>query len=180
MNLVLSGDFARHILAMVRKDGKLAEAMAQQFLGSIDPAALAGYLLTPEVATALLAERIKRSPEGTLAELQRQLGHAPVLSADGRRGGGSVRLRSGRGARRSRHRLSPAEVAQIKDRITRFLAQHPWSSRRQISGAVQFPSLAAYNRIMTELRQEGAVASRGEKAKAAYALSSSASSQAAQ
>jgi hypothetical protein len=171
MDLVLSGPLARQVLVMAKKDPKLAVALAEQFLGTIQPNAMADYLLTPEVVAALLAERIKRNPEVTLRELQ-----ALPTGKSSRRPtakGAIVKAKSlaARGRRR-RIRLTAAQIDKLKTDVRRFLGQHPWATRKQIGKAVGFPSLATYNRIMSELRSAGDVQSHGEKAKTVYALKS--------
>jgi hypothetical protein len=179
MDLMLSGEIAKHIFTMTKKDAKLAQAMAQQFLSAIDPGAIAGYLLTADVARRLLAERIKREPERTLRELQALTGGG----RPGRRGRTTGRRSKGpeaplgqgaaaaRGRRgRRRHRMSSEQVAALKEQVRGFLARGRWANRRELSAAVPFPSLAAYNRIMGELRNEGIVRSKGEKSKTVYGI----------
>ncbi len=162
MDLTLTGDIAKQIITLTKKDRNLALAMARQFLTSVEPLALARYLLTPDVATALLAQRISKNPELTLRQLQ-------GLAANAGRPRAAAR-RVGRPARRKRHRLTPEEIRRIKSEVRGFLGRHPWSNRKQIGDAVSVPSLAAYNRIMAELRREGAIQAQGEKSKTVYAV----------
>lgn len=161
MDLTLSGDIARQIIMLTKKDSKLALALARQFLSTVEPLAMARYLLTQDVATSLLAKRISKSPERTLRQLQRL--------ADGEDASRSRRAVR-RGGRRKRHRLTAEEVQRIKSEVRAFLGRQPWSNRKQVKAVVSFPSLAAYNRIMTELRHEGVIQARGEKSKTVYAL----------
>lgn len=125
---------------------------------------MARFLLTQEVATGLLAKRITKNPEQTLRQLQRLVDGEDAA----RRPRGS--RRSGR---RKRHRLTAEEIQRIKGEVRTFLGRHPWSNRKQIGTAVTFPSLAAYNRIMAELRREGVIQAQGEKSKTVYAVKGS-------
>jgi hypothetical protein len=161
MDLTLSGDIAKQIITLTKKDSRLALALARQFLSSIEPLEMARYLLTPEVATNLLAQRIAKNPEQTLRQLQ-SLTTQPVARPAARK--------AGRPARRKRHRLTTDEIQRIKSEVRGFLGRHPWSNRKQIGDAVAFPSLAAYNRIMGELRREHAIQAQGEKSKTVYAV----------
>jgi hypothetical protein len=161
MDLTLSGDIAKQIITLTKKDSRLAMALARQFLTSVEPLAMARYLLTPEVATNLLAQRIAKNPEQTLKQLQGLVGQPA---------GRVTAKRAGRPARRKRHRLTADEIQRIKSEVRGFLGRHPWSNRKQIGDAVAFPSLAAYNRIMAELRREGAIQAQGEKSKTVYSV----------
>jgi hypothetical protein len=160
MDLTLTGDIAKQIITLTRKDSKLALALARQFLSTVEPLAMARYLLTHEVATGLLAERITKNPEATLRQLQ-------GLSAPAKQRGGRPTKHRGR---RKRHRLTNDEIQHIKSDVRTYLVRHPWSNRKQIGVAVSFPSLAAYNRIMTEMRRDGIIQAQGEKSKTVYAV----------
>jgi hypothetical protein len=177
MDLVLSGPLAKQVLVMARKDPKLALALAEQFLSTIQPLAMADYLLTQEVVTALLAERIKRNPEVTLRELQ------GLPTGQPRRAAQKITIAKAKSpapkGRRRRIRLTAAQIEKLKTDVRRFLGQHPWATRKQINNAVDFPSLATYNRIMSELRSAGEAQSHGEKAKTVYALKGAAKAKAA-
>ncbi len=185
MDLTLSGEFAKHILSLTKKDSKLAHALAHQFLNSIEPAALAEFLFTTEVAIDLLAERIKNNPEAALRELQdlplgipvSRRGRRPgkLLSRLGRKpaagkGKGSA-IKIGK-KRRKRQRLTPEKVEQLKNQVRFFLNRKPESTRKQIINAVPFPSVANYNRIIAEMKEAGAISSQGEKSKTVYRLKS--------
>jgi len=165
MDLVLTGALAKQIISMAKKDSKLAQTLAEQFLRSVDPAALARYLLSADVAVALLADRIKKNPEATLRELQ-----ALPVGGQGRakRLAAAARPAAAKGGKRIR--MTPGQVEKLKSDVRRFLQQRPWSNRRQLSKAVAFPSLATYNRILGELRAASIVQSKGEKSKTVYAL----------
>lgn len=163
MDLVLTGALAKQILVMAKKDGKLAQTLAEQFLRTIDPATIADYLLSADVAVGLLADRIKKNPEATLRELQ-------ALPLGGGRPTKKVAAPRVAAKRGKRIRLTPGQIEKIKSDVRRFLQQKPWSNRKQISKAAHFPSLAAYNRIMAELRAASIIQSKGEKSKTVYAL----------
>jgi hypothetical protein len=185
MNLSISGDLAKHILGMTKKDSYLAEALAHQFLRTIEPAAMASYLLKRDVALSLLTERIRKNPEMTLQELQ-SMPEGDGMRAQSRGAGRPVRSKRGKKAqdakgaterplrrRRKRQRLTPKKVELIKAAVTKFLSHHPRSTRKQICADVDFPSLAIYNRIMGELKDSGEIISQGQKAKTVYALKGS-------
>jgi len=184
MNLTLSGEFAKHILNLTRKDEKLAEAFAQQLLGTVNPVVLANYLLTGETVESLLTNRIQKYPEATLNELNELL-NAPAARTPQRRGRtaqptsrrktGQSKAKPGAHAAkavrgRKRNRLAPGQVEKLKADVKAFLTKHSWATRKQITTAVHFPSLAAYNRIMGELREAKVITSQGQKAKTIYAL----------
>ena len=70
MDLTLTGDLARHVLAMTKNDKRLARIMARELLASIDRKVMAAYLLTDDLALDLLALRLATDLETTFAELQ--------------------------------------------------------------------------------------------------------------
>lgn len=164
MELTITGDLAKQILTASKKDGRLAEALARQYLSAIDPGAMAAFLLTHDVAMALLAERLRKDPVSTIRALQGlpgRRGRAPVSG---------TRRKAGRAGGRRRKRLTAGEVAQLKAQVKTFLARMGWATRKQLTGAVALETQAIYRRIMGELQQAGDVVSRGEKSKAEYAL----------
>ena len=165
MELTITGDLAKQILTASKKDGRLAEALARQYLGAIDPGAMAAFLLTHDVAMALLAERLKKDPVSTIRALQ------GLPERHGRAPRSATRRKAGRttGGRR-RKRLTSGEVEQLKAQVKTFLARRGWATRKQLTGAVALETQAIYRRIMGELQQAGDVVSRGEKSKAEYAL----------
>lgn len=164
MDLTLTGELAKHLITMTRKDGKLAEAMAREYLKAVSATEIAAYLLTPDVTLRLLAERLRKNPEQTLRQLQ-DLAGQQVRRPRGARAGRAKTRGTGK-----RIRLSQAEVEGLKTKVRSYLGHHPWSNRKQLFGAVTFPSLAVYNRILGELRESGEVRSNGEKSKTVYAL----------
>ena len=169
MDVPITGDFVRQILAT--KNARLARALAGQFLAAIEPSALAGFLLTRDVALGLLADRLRRDPGGTIRVLIKLPGRRGSLRA--LRGASSPALpRPGRGApgRKRRKRMTQAEVADLKGQVKAFLAKHRWATRRQLTQVVDLPTQAIYRRIMEELQNEGHVISRGIKANVTYAL----------
>jgi len=52
--------------------------------------------------------------------------------------------------------------------VVDFLQTNPGSTRKQIERAVNVPSVAVYNRVMRELKAEGAVVQKGKRGRAAY------------
>ncbi len=165
MDLTLTGELAQHLITMTRKDGKLAEAMARQYLKAVPTTQIADYLLTPEVALRLLAERLRKNPELTLRQLQALAGLGAPRGPRAARGARPTKARAGK-----RIRLSASEVDSLKGKVRTYLGRNPWSNRKQLFGAVAFPSLAVYNRILGELRESGEVQADGEKSKTRYAL----------
>jgi hypothetical protein len=157
------------------KDEKLAKALARQFLSTIEPSAMAGFLLEEEVAVALLAARFQKDPERTIQELQALQGVAPAQGATrrGRPPGRPTKRAAAavgrkRGARR--RRLKAAQVEQLKAQVRAYLAKHRWATRKELTAAIDLPTQAIYRRIMTELHKAGDIISKGEKAKRVYAL----------
>jgi hypothetical protein len=167
MELMIKGDFAKQLLAQAKSDRGLAEALARQYVASVDPAALRVYLLTPQVALALLAERLRKHPEQTIVDLQKLPEGKPGARAPGKtRATKAVKAPR----RRKRQRLSTARIEQIKDHVRKFLGSHPWSNRKRIATTASIPTPAIYNRIITELKQAGLIIAKGQKAKTVYAL----------
>ena len=159
MELMIKGEFAKHLIAQARKDRALADALAREYVATVDPLALQAYLLSRNVALELLTDRLHRRPEQTFGELSRLASKAPRRSA-GRRAP----------VPRKRQRLTAARVEQIKAQVCKFLATHPWSNRKKIAAAGGIPTAAIYVRIMGELRQAKRVVARGKKAKTVYSV----------
>ena len=65
MELTITSDFAKHLFTRSKKDAKLARVLARQFLNSVEPHAMARFLLQPEVAEKLLTSRVMQNPEQT-------------------------------------------------------------------------------------------------------------------
>jgi hypothetical protein len=164
MELMIKGDFAKQLLAQAKNDRGLAEALARQYVASVDPSALRAYLLTPQVALGLLTDRLRKQPEQTLVALLK----LPEGKAVARRARAAAPAK-----RPQRQRLSAERIEQIKDHVRRFLAAHPWSNRKQIATTAGIPTPAIYNRIISELKQAGLVVAKGQKAKTVYAVKGS-------
>jgi len=171
MELTVTGDLAKQILTASKKDSKLAEALARQYLTSVEPQAMAAFLLTQEVATSLLAARLRKNPIATIQSLQRLPARTARTTRPKKAGPrratrkAVVRPRQGR-----RRRLSTAEVEQLKSQVKSFLVGQRWATRKQLTESIALDTQAIYRRIMTELQQEGVIVSKGEKSKAVYAL----------
>jgi hypothetical protein len=167
MNLTVSGEITARVLTLLKRDTKLARHLAEQFLASVDRQAMACYLLSGELALDLLTRRLRTNPEQTVRELGRLAG-AP---RGGGRGGARAAESGRRGKRvKRRKRLSPAQAERLRADVRSFLAKKPWSSRKQLTAAVAFPSQAIYNRIMGELKSSGEVVQKGQKSKTTYAV----------
>jgi hypothetical protein len=166
MELTITGDLAKQILSASKKDSRLAEQLASQFLTSIDPHAMAAFLLTREVAVSLLADRLRRNPVATIKSLQKLPGRGrrPVGRKKAAAAGTPTR------GRKRRRRLTAADVEALKGQVRSFLSKNGWSTRKQLNQAVDLGTQAIYRRIMLELQQAGEVVSKGEKSKAVYGL----------
>lgn len=169
MELTIKGELMRYLFALTKQDNRVAQALAWQWIQEIDPTALHAYLLSADVAQRLLADRLKQDPEGTLMALGKL---PPRTSPPRRRGRPSGRRpaaakKNGRGAKRPRY--GAEKITKIKEQIHNYLTKNPWSNRKSISQAVRIPSQALYHRIMTEMRDGGLIASKGQKSKTVYA-----------
>lgn len=177
MELVVNEDFTRKLLAYTKIDDRLAMALAQQILSTSFPAELAYYLLTPDIALRLLTERIQKFPAQTIRDIEK----LPQINSNPRgrkapprigwnRSTVADRSKAVGGKRHKRKHLRSEEVDKIKNKIKSFLAQHPWSNRKDITAAADIPSMAIYNRIISELKDSKTVIAFGEKARTTYAL----------
>ncbi len=174
MNLMLTETLAKEILRVSRTDDKLLRALAQEWIRRVTPELLYPYLLSDGVAASLLAERLRRSPEQTLADLSRLAdGRRPPRAAAkpkrGRKPAKKVRTTKTPG-KGQRQRLTPEEIGRLKEKVVRFLGANGWSTRKQISVAAAIPTPSLYNRVVTELREAGQLVAKGEKAKRVYSL----------
>ena len=172
MDLTLSGEITAHVLTLLKKDAGLARHLAGQFLASVDRQVMASYLLSGELALDLLTRRLKANPQRTVRELGRLAQGEQVRGGGGRR---RARAAAATGPRRvkrikRRKRLSAAQAERLRADVRSFLTKKPWSSRKQLTAAVEFPSQAIYNRIMGELKHAGEVVQKGEKSKTTYAV----------
>ena len=70
MQLNITGDFVKQVLEASPKNSDLPAQIAGQLLASIEPNAMAAYLLTKEAAVSLLAERLQTDATGTIKALQ--------------------------------------------------------------------------------------------------------------
>jgi hypothetical protein len=185
MNLVVSDALAKEILRLGRSDAKLLRALAADWIDRIDPAALYPFLLGDGIAVDLLAQRLKKDPDRTLAALERIEGGKHV-AGPGRRGpkaakkykaakapkAAKVALR--RAGKGKRVRLSKPQVEKLKAAVVAFLGSHPWTTRKAISEAARIPTPSLYNRLIAELRADKRLVSKGEKAMRVYALAGAA------
>jgi hypothetical protein len=168
MDLTLSGEMTAHVLTMAKKDNRLARRLAEQFLAAVDKQAMAAYLLSGDVALELLAQRLRTHPERVVHELAQLADGQPAARGRGRRAGEPTTR--GRRGGRQRRRLGAGQAEQLRARVLAFLAKRPGSSRKQLTAAVEFPSLAIYNRIMGELKKAGEVKQKGGRSKSTYAV----------
>ena len=169
MELKITADFAKQLISRSKKDAKLAGEVARQFLNSIEPGAMARFLLDPHAAETLLAQRLMQSPERTLQDLQALQGQRPTQAAGRPRGGSQVRTSAAK-PKGKRPRLSAEQTASLKRQIKTFLARQRWSTRKELTRVVELPTQAIYRRIMQELQDAGEIVSKGEKSKTKYAL----------
>lgn len=164
MELTITGEFVKQVLAASKKDTRLANTLARRYLATIDPSAMASYLLTQDVAVALLADRLRKDPVSTIRALQKM----PAAGARPARGRAAPGARPGKPKRR---RLTAAQSEELKSQVKAFLAKHPWATRKQLTRVVPLTTQAVYRRIMHELQAAGEIVCKGKKSKAIYALS---------
>jgi len=176
MDLNLSSELAARLAIMIKKDRKLSRSLAGQLLTAVDKQAMAGYLFSKDVALELLTRRLRADPERTVQDLTALMRGEAVRQKRGRggakparRGVATVAGRRTTKARR-RQRLSAENAEQLRSKVRAYLEKKPWSGRKELTAAVEFPSQAIYNRIMGELKKAGVVKQKGEKSKATYAV----------
>jgi hypothetical protein len=166
MDLILTGDLARHVLAMTKNDKRLARIMARELLAGIDRKVMAAYLLTDDLALDLLALRLSADLDTTLAELEQlATGKLPSRRTARARRARPVAKKQARPKKRAH--VTATQVAAIKTRVQAVVRKGP-ASRNQICSAVKFPSVSVYNRIMGELRTAGVVIAKGKRGKTVY------------
>jgi len=191
MELTLSGTFAQKLLSRATNDKGLVRELAKELIVQKDPLAMAHFLLTEEVVVELLVERLKKTPEQTLRQveqLQPRDGAAPWRRAaksarrkkNGRKQPGrkktakkrakTARKAKGTPAPKRRRRLSKQQIERLKQRVVEFLREHGWASRKQVIEGAGIPTPSIYSRVMGELREAGKVKAKGDKAKRLYAL----------
>jgi len=185
MQLSITKEFTRFLVGLSKKDTQVATALARQFLLSLPVEKIMNYLFSNEVAVWLLSEKLKNDPTRTFGDIEQLLQGKPVAPSKTRRGRkpkaatakkvgrprGAVSIK--KGTKKRRRRMNAAQHNAIKEKIQVFLSKHPWSSRKTILGAIDIPSAPIYHRLMTELREQGAVMAQGQKAKTLYAMKGS-------
>lgn len=171
MDLVLRGELADSFLSTVKKgDSNWAQSLAKQWFNSVELEALSMYLLDSDHAVSLLADRLKKDPQGTLKALDKMPPRQETTRRRGRPSKNRSPLNTDKGrVIKRRKRLTAEELAGFKKQIVSFLNQNPWSSRNQITTAVKIPSAALYNRIISELKSEKALVAKGKRSKTLYA-----------
>ena len=183
MQLNITGEFVKSVLEASPKNSDLLAQIADQLLASVDQGAMAAYLLTREAAVSLLAERLAGDPVGTVNALQGLPGReesAPKPARRGREKAATAAKPRGRrpGAKGKgkgkgkgkRQRLTSEQAADLKQQVRAFLKSNGWSTRRELTAAVELSTQAIYRRIMGELQEEGIVVAQGQKATAVYGL----------
>jgi hypothetical protein len=164
---LLDADTALELLTrMLRKDPKKAVAELQRLASGKRPAGRGGR------KPARAAKKRKAAPARG-----RKAKKAPGKAAK-KAPGKAAKKAPGKAPRRAakkakagrRNRMTPEQSEQVKKRIRAFLTKSPWSTRKEISQHAGISSQAVYRRIMGELRSAGEVISKGQKAKAIYAL----------
>lgn len=163
MELVLKGDLQKYFLSLVKRDARVARALASQWLEEIETTPMHAYLLSEATATALLTARFKRDPEGTLAALAQLSPRSSPRPPERTR-----QTLPKRAMGRKRPRYTTAQVGKLKDQILRFLGANPGANRKQINNAVKIPSLALYHRVMGELRDAKMITAKGDRSKTTY------------
>jgi hypothetical protein len=140
--------------ALLKKNPKaMAPSVAKSLLASMAPAAIARVLLNnPDEVLTLLAGRLCKDPKGTLQALQalqaqHDNGARPPAGAVVKSGKPGKSGKSGK-ARAKRTRTSAAELTTLQGQVVAYLKRHASSSRKDICGAVTFPSPLVYLRVM--------------------------------
>ncbi len=185
MKFMITESFLKELVKHRALDKKMIASLAAEFIAQTDSTELAKYLLTKEVAVALLAERLQKDP---VAEFRRLKEITPEEDARPRRRGRPAKSdkqaqprRRGRPPKsngvsaktatgRRKKRLSADKSDKLKDEIREFLKANPGSSRLQILNSVKIPTTAIYNRLMVALKETNEIVSKGEKRNAVYYL----------
>jgi hypothetical protein len=194
MELTLTTDLLKELVAQGTFNEKFATTIAHAILEAKDPVALARYILSHEVAIGLLTERLVSDPEGTVQELAalpdrnvfvhsspngKRRGRPPkgatVTKAVGRprgrpRKNGFAVAEVDDSAMGKRVRLDDKQLSKMKERIREYLKDHPESCKKDIIKAAKVPTAAIYNRLMAELKEAKELAVKGDKRSAVYSL----------
>ena len=184
MQLNLTPDFVKQVLESSPKSSDLGNQLAAQLLASIDQQAMATYLLTKETAVSLLAQRLQSDPVGTIKVLQDLPERLDAPEEPARRGrkkkaapGAPKKAKTaakpqGRKAKAKgkRQRLTEEQAADLKKQVCTFLKENGWSTRKELTSAVDLSTQSIYRRIMDELQEEGVVIAKGTKATAVYGV----------
>ena len=145
----------------------LIKAVADQIISTIDPLAIARYLLDRSTAVSLLAARLESNPRKVLRDLDNG-----ANSTDG----SAPPTRSGKSAGRSaatgsRARVTKEAVQRLKDATVAYLKCHEGGrGRKDISAATGLDSASPhlYNRVMGELQKEKRIKSKGSRRNTIY------------
>ena len=176
MELTVTGSFVKQILEATPANAKLKDTLASQLISAVDPHAMAAYLLTKDAAVSLLSERLKKEPVKTMTALQDLPKRANGKPEPAKKSRKKVEAKTAPKPRRKaksngkRRRLSGEEVSDLKEQVRSFLKTNGWSTRKELTSAVDLNTQAIYRRILSELQEEGAVIAQGEKSKAVYGL----------
>ena len=178
MDFMISGEFTKYLLTVAKKDKTMTHAIALQLVHTVSPEILYSYLLTPQVAESLLADRLQKNPEKTLRELEGLAKNGRGTksrrpSKNGRKVTLTAKVPRGVKRRNKRQRLSLDRIEEFKTQVLKFLSANRWATRKQIGTVVAIPTQAIYTRIMSELRQSKQIVSKGEKSKTVYSLKGS-------
>lgn len=178
MDIELSGNVAKQVIALSQEDIQLAESFAKQIMDRADRAALVAYLITDNILLNLLAEKIKVDPVKVLKEIQA----IPPRTTDT---GNERSTQTTKGKMKSkatkkkphassksiqRKRLGSESKRLLMSQLLDYLGRSPGSSRKQIRSEVRFTSTSTYNRTMAEAQEQGWVVSKGNKAMTVYFL----------
>lgn len=189
MELTLTGPLANRLYDLAKDDPDLARALAQQFIDQVEPSALYGYLLDHETIISLLTTMLQQNPEQTLTDLQLlaagKKATAPSAAKIHAPAAAPARTKAKPQARKTKAKAKPAakkakaqsggrrrftkdDVEAIKDKLSAFLQTEGWVTRRQLESVVEIPTQALYRRVIGEMREEGRIVSKGQKAKTVY------------
>lgn len=138
------------------KDAELSTALADKYVQSVDQQSLAVFLLTKEVATSLLARRLRDDPHTTVAALLQMPRRKELLAA-------ARPQHNGKSSPMSRE-----ATEKTKQKVLQFLSRNGWSTRKQLMECIGTESVGVYRRIVGELQAAKELTSRGDKGKREY------------
>ena len=196
MELTVSGAFIHRVIDLAKKDRAASRDLARDWLDRLKKEQVRDYLLTDDVAEALLTERLHKDPETTLSDLEALAEGKAVRARKAPAGKPAVKPAGKKAAApktavkkkakkappkgRKRHRFTAAQNARAKERILAHLEAHPWSNRAALMDVGGIPTDAIYQRLIAELLADGAIVKKGTRSRTVYARAGAAAKAAGQ